>query len=313
MKPKERERGVWLRTELVRFHDNTMPLPGIIPDGRLDVLVDQLVDSLRRIEFIHHIRDHDHDVRRMDPASDFFDPLKAAVLHGRQRHADEAFWLVFLATHFGKHAIDGWRLCRDIYGKLGDESYWTWDQIIDDPAAFGIWLRKNIDHIRNDGVSRRFSNHRKYESLIAPKGAGTPEVIESFVDWVMEFGSNQNLIVEAHKAVGQHPGETFDRLYREMNRVRRFGRLAKFDYLTMLGKLGLAPIEPQLAYLGEATGPLRGARLLFDNDPDSATGASELEDRIRSLNVRIDVGMQAWEDSLCNWQKSPTLYRYFRG
>jgi hypothetical protein len=31
-----------------------------------------------------------------------FDPLKAAVLHYRRGRVDEAYWLVFLAVHFGK-------------------------------------------------------------------------------------------------------------------------------------------------------------------------------------------------------------------
>ncbi|MFK0691573.1 hypothetical protein ACFX5Q_25720 [Mesorhizobium sp. IMUNJ 23033] len=297
----------------MNFHQSVMPLPGIIPANRLDVLVDQLIDSLRRIEYIYHIRDHDHDERRKDPNSDLFDPLKAAALHGRQGDHDEAFWLVFLATHFGKHAIDGWQLCRDVYGRLGQAPFWTWDQLIADAPAFGQWLRENVARLRTDGVSRRFSNHRKYESIVAPRGAGTPEVVQSFAEWVLEAGDNRRLIVAAHQAVGQHPGETFDYLYTAMNRVRRFGRLAKFDYLTMLGKLHLAPIEPPSAYLSEATGPLRGARLLFDNDANSATTAAVLEDRAQLLNQHLNVGMQALEDSMCNWQKSPTIYRYFKG
>ena len=48
-----------------------------------------------------------------------------------------------------------------------------------------------------------------------------------------------------------------------MDALRRFGRTARFDYLTMLAKLGLANIAPGSPYLIGATGPLKGARLLF--------------------------------------------------
>ena len=60
------------------------------------------------------------------------------------------------------------------------------------------------------------------------------------------------MIQEAHKLVGQNPYETFDDLYRSMVAVDRFGRLGKFDYLTMLGKLGFAPIELVLRTCGMA-------------------------------------------------------------
>ena len=40
------------------------------------------------------------------------------------------------------------------------------------------------------------------------------------------------------------PRKAFDILYHSMGAVASFGRTARFDYLTMIGKLGLAPIEP---------------------------------------------------------------------
>jgi Alpha-glutamyl/putrescinyl thymine pyrophosphorylase clade 3 len=78
------------------------PLPGIKPAGHLNCLIEQLVESRRRIEFTYHLRDARHDPGRINPASPLFDPLKAAVLHYRRGRVDEAYWLVFLAVHFGK-------------------------------------------------------------------------------------------------------------------------------------------------------------------------------------------------------------------
>jgi hypothetical protein len=314
MKPRDRQRGLRLATELQRIDAHVLQLPGIHPPGHLDCLVEQLVESLRRIEFVHWVRDNPHDLRRMDPHSDLFDPLRAAALRFRRGEFDEAYWLTFIATHFGKHARDGWRLARDIYGKLGGPGLWDWKTISGNPAAFRVWLKANESRLSGgDGVSRRFSNHRKYESLKASSRAGTAAVFDSYVQWVRPPRTHQDLIREVHKLVGQNPQEVFNHLYHQMNAVRRFGRLAKFDYLTMLGKLGIAPIDPGSAYLGEATGPLRGARLLFTGNVSSAISGKSLDQRLLNLDSHLNLGMQTLEDAICNWQKSPAKFISFKG
>jgi hypothetical protein len=98
-----------------------------------------------------------------------------------------------------------------------------------------------------------------------------------------------------------------------MSSVRRFGRIAKFDYLTMLGKLGLAPIEPGSAYLGEATGPKRGAQLLFQGSLNAKVPTRDLDTWLNELEEALGVGMQVLEDAICNWQKSPRRFVHFRG
>jgi hypothetical protein len=105
----------------------------------------------------------------------------------------------------------------------------------------------------------------------------------------------------------------FHHLYEGMRQVMRFGRTGRFDYLTMLAKVGLADIEADSTYLVEATGPLRGARLFFDGQIDSPSSATTLETRIAALDDYLGVGKQALEDSMCNWQKSPNVYVGFRG
>jgi hypothetical protein len=91
------------------------------------------------------------------------------------------------------------------------------------------------------------------------------------------------------------------------------GRLGRFDFLTMLGKLQLAPIAPGSVYLDKATGPLAGARFLFFGDREYAITGRALEPRVDALDEILGVGKQVIEDSLCNWQKSPDVYKYFRG
>jgi Alpha-glutamyl/putrescinyl thymine pyrophosphorylase clade 3 len=67
------------------------------------------------------------------------------------------------------------------------------------------------------------------------------------------------------------------------------------------------------APLRGATGPLKGARLLVNGDVKSATRAEQLEDVLRLLDEKLNVGMQVMEDSICNWQKSPTKFKHFKG
>lgn len=121
------------------------------------------------------------------------------------------------------------------------------------------------------------------------------------------------MVRQLHRTVGQDPEAVFEALYGSMDAVRRFGRLGKFDFLTMLGKLGIAPVEPGSAFLKGATGPLGGARLLMGGRIDAPMSASSLDVKLSELGRRLGLGMQVLEDSLCNWQKSPDAHRQFRG
>lgn len=105
---------------------------------------------------------------------------------------------------------------------------------------------------------------------------------------------------------------TFEYLYRSMEAIASFGRTARFDYLTMLGKLGLAAIEPGSTFMEGATGPYAGAVLLFGRTSPPMS-RSALDNCVIRLGARLGVGMQVMEDALCNWQKSPSAFKPFRG
>jgi len=315
MSPRDKERARQLTTTILQYQKaNPDCFPGLADPKHLDTLVAQFIDSLRRVEFAHYIRDAKHAPMRLDPASDMFDPLRAAVLRNRRGETDEAWWLVFLSTHFGKHNMDGWRLTRDVYGRLGQGGIWDWSSISRDPSSFCGWLANNEATLRgSDGVTRRFSNHRKYESLKASSKNGTAHIILSYVAWVAPPRTHVDIVRELHRTVGQDPQAVFAALYESMNAVYRFGRLGKFDFLAMLGKLGIAPIAPGSTFLKNATGPLAGARLLFGDAHNVNLSPRELEERLIYFGQKTGLGPQVLEDALCNWQKSPTAYVRFRG
>ena len=129
MRPRERGRARELDARLRSFSKKKHPLPGIEASSNREAFVEQIIESIRRIKYISVIRERDLSKLREDPSTDFFDPLKAAVLRQREGRIEEAFWLVFLSVHFGKNRHTGWRLARDVYGDLGSSTPWDWARI----------------------------------------------------------------------------------------------------------------------------------------------------------------------------------------
>lgn len=311
MRAKDNPIRMRLNNALNRLILNGANMPGINPRENRIALVEQMIESVRRVEFVRTIRRKAISPNRADPNSEYFDPIRAAVLHQQNGDIEEAAWLVFLATHFGKALRTGWLLTGSVYGALGSGVIWNWQRASFNPVAVSQWLQQNSGVLTSDG--RRFGNHRKYESLNPASRGWTGEVIESYVNWVLQHGSHQALFDQALQSNNNDPKTAFRALYQSMNEVMRFGRTAKFDYLTMIGKVNIANISADSAYLNEATGPLKGARLLFGGTSNAAISTANLEIRLREIDQELDVGMQVLEDSLCNWQKSPGEFKKFRG
>lgn len=300
-----------VRDALAQYEAQQFPLPGISSTQDRDVFIKQVIDSIRRVNYVSVVATRPMHADRANPHSALFDPIRAALIHEASNNIDDAFWLVFLFVHFGKHRHAGWRFVREVYGKLGQTPYWTWARTSANPQLFRNWLRQNKQHLLR-GAQRGFGNHRKYTSMDADKPSGTGSAIQSYVGWVMRYGGHQQLIQHALGQGQADPKRAFDWLYRSMNEVASFGRTAKFDYLTMLEKMGLAQIEPGLAYLAGATGPTTGARAMLQGNTGRLS-TQTMENRLVTLAQYLGVGMQVIEDSLCNWQKSPSQYELFSG
>jgi hypothetical protein len=307
VRPRDRERAESLDVALRRHSNLVRGLPGISDPNQRAVLVEQIIDSIRRVEYAKRLPEMKLSSDRANPESIAFDPLKAAVFQYRQGQIDEAFWLVFLFVHFGKDRMGGWSYAKSVYGQLDQGQRWDWASVSANPAAFRAWLAESADALKQAGGG--FGNHRKYMSLNAYSTTGSGAAVETYVDWILSANGHATLIDAATEAAEGDSKAAFDILYRSMQQVAGFGRTGRFDYLTMLGKLGFAPVEPGRAYLGGATGPLSGARLLFGDRSMPAT----LDEWLVELDMSLEVGMQVLEDALCNWQKSPDKYTPFRG
>ncbi|MFM0096371.1 hypothetical protein PQQ87_12210 [Paraburkholderia nemoris] len=299
-----------LAQQLRNYRVNGNPLPGITNPAALDTLVRQMVESVHRVEYVKRIRGNKDRIseRRTDPKDDMFDPIRAAVWHADRGNIDEAFWIVFLFVVCGKSAKTGYALIRMVYGAFKDKFTWTWEQYHKDPKGFSLWLHDRLPTIQKQG-GFQFGNHRQYESI-----KNLDQILQSYSEWIGPGHSHKAFMDAAVQVAGPDPKRLFAHLYASMNAVTRFGRLGKFDYLTMVGKVGLADIEPDSAYIADnATGPARGGALLFGVAGKGAANVRHLDTLFIELDGTLQVGMQVIEDSLCNWQKSPTVFEAFRG
>ncbi len=299
-----------LRARLRRYEESR-PLPGLYVSGRRSALLGQMVDSVRRTEYPALLTYRGVSPLCADPTSELFHPLKAAVHLKAEGEVDEAFWMLFLYVHFGRHRRAGWRYARGVVGGLSSGVHWRWANVSADPQQFRHWLHGHQQELRSGPRGGGFGNHRKYESLDAYKNSGTGAVVESYVNWIDPPRTHEQFMAEVTGAAQDSPCQSFRLLYKSMKmHVVRFGRLACIDYLATAGKLQLAPLEPDSAYLSDASsGPLRGARLLFG----SGGSAYDLDQWVLEMDRELNVGPRVLEDALCNWQKSPNSFKRFSG
>lgn len=290
---------------LQRHAAQVRPLPGVADPQALEALSLQFIASLRREAYYRAVQRPPIPARRADPQSPSFDPERAVAFHVQAGNVDEAAWLLFLMTHFARPADSGWKRLTDVYGRLGAGT-WDWASVSGHPGAFTTWLAANWTTIGG-----KFGNHRKYESLRPTANRNMGRVVAEYVGWI-GLNGHARFFADIVRRAGNDPHVIFDVMYREMP-VVSFGRLAKFDYLMLLARYGIAPISPGSAYLDGATGPRSGVSLLFTGTHQSGRSAQALQGMLDELDQDLNVGMAVMEDALCNWQKNPRRFVHYKG
>lgn len=276
------------------FSQNITSIPAAAFPIEIDVLSRQLVDSINRVYYFQLIQSRQIDIKRTDPNCSLFDPLRA-ILYYKNNNLDEAFWLAFLTTHFGENYHSNWSLTKNFYNNLGQSPRLTWANVSNNPTLVDDW----VSRYNSSGMKLKFGNHRKYESFSQLR-----DVIDTYIDIVNNSGGHQQLFQPNQN---EQPKEQFKRLSKEL-KFYRFARLGMFDYLSLIYKTQLAPIQANSCHIAGSTGPKAGAKRLFGQ-----LSNHDLDQLSIQLADHLGVGYQEFEDAICNWQKSPNKYVSYTG
>jgi hypothetical protein len=304
VRPRDRDEATRLEDALSDYERESGALPGLATADTRIALIEQMVESQRRIEFIRRLHERDISRARVNPRSELFDPLKGAVVRQKAGDLEDAAWLVFLFVHYGKNRRQPWAYAQMTYAGQSEEAPWDWPHVAADIDGFGRWIHEAAPRIRATGGG--FGNHRKYEHL-----EETGRVVSSYYAWT-NGGSQIERLRRGVDGVGGDAKAAFADLYGSLRAVNRFGRMARLDYLSTIGRLGLVDLSPDRAYVEEATGPAKGAALLWRGDAGLTERPRELDSKVSELGLALALGPDVLEDAICNWQKSPGHFRPFR-
>jgi len=286
-----------------------LDLLGIEDSASREALSMQIIDSVRRVEYVNLIRGKSLTVKSVaNPSEGHFNPIKYASALANSGNLDEASWLVFLISHFNKNSKDGWDTVRNVYNMAG-AGIFSWKMVSSNYGHAANWLENNYQNLNIN-----FGNHRKYESKRIGSKNSIIDIFKSYVDMIVEFGSHKNFYSSIYNESEYDRAINFALLYEKMHSVKRFGRTAKFDHICLLGKLGIFDAEPSHCYLKGATGPARGVNLLVNGDPNISVEQVHADNVLNELAEQLPIKsfkMQILEDSICNWQKNPRIYEKF--
>ena len=187
------------------------------------------------------------------------------------------------------------RYLRLLYGNFSgadepSKPLLSWATMTANPQVIVEWVRECQSH----QISFKFGKHRKYESI-----KQLPQVVDSYGHWLADIGGVANLTnggIQQDLSAEQR----FAHWYKTLS-IYRFGRLAKFEFLSLLGYLKVLVIKADHCYLTKATGPKRGAKLLFGH----YTTDPQLERLAVQTAEAIGIDYAVFEAALCHWQASP--------
>ncbi|MGH2690058.1 MAG: hypothetical protein ACRDKW_14815 [Actinomycetota bacterium] len=229
------------------------------------------------------------------PFADSWDPRRAIVQWHRAGDVEEATWLTFLTSYFAAADVgDPWRSVRTVYSGFGEHRI-GWRAVYQDAAAALAPCTNRAKEY--EGLS--FGNHRKNEPLKADHRYGIEAVVRSYLTLVKRLGNGSQ--AQMFTRYNGDPGLKFHKLLVDVTGVLRFGRLGAFDFLTLLGTLGVQPLAPAHLYLEGSTWPLEGAKRLL-GAPDRAK-APELDSRCSAVARELGVSIAVMEEALCTWHK----------
>lgn len=264
----------------------------------LETLSKQTNDSIRRISIYRNYKDRaDNAVKDKIPFSHTSNPFVLAQRNDLS--TSTKVWIIFLATYFGKSDTSGWKLFNRAAFD-GNYELISFEKVVKDVNKYFNYLQ-SFDFFEGT----KYSNHRKYtkKSLLGEKGV---------------FNS-MDYITNNIKDFTQKDRLSFNDAYLRSQKIPSFGRLSAFDFTSSLVKCSLNVEEPKSMYAENSTGPMQALKLILDLTKSINTSRDARiklsYDLVRFFEENSDIFMtgQVLEDAICNWQKKPDEYRYFRG
>ena len=255
--------------------------------GILEICID-------RYEQERSIVDHAGDPdEREPPFSDAWDPRRAIVQWDRAGEKEEATWLAFLTTYFGyRDDGDRWQAVRTVYAGFG-EGRLSWETVRTNRRALDVCVRHAEEY-----KTLAFGTFRNLEPHVPDHPNGFLAVVASYLKEVERRGHGSQVAMLSRWSTDRHL--KFHHMVRELREIRRFGRLATFDFLTLLGNLGVFPLEPSTLHLDGSSSALAGARRLCGKPTGNA---ALLDKECTALAADLGVPLQVVEDALSMWQK----------
>jgi hypothetical protein len=221
-----------------------------------------------------------------------YNPLGEARERFSDGDRDDALWLHFVATLIGWDRPDS---VNHFLRVLGGGNRATWDQLMNNQADTLERVEANAKTLMREAP---FGNHRKYETHVGERGS--VRVLRSFLEWSEGSPARRiDRIIDGARDA-EH---AFERLFNSFD-VYRFGRTARYDFARLLANLD-ARLKPGHCYLQGASGPRRGAALLFlGRGWARDSELPMLDEQCRELARACGLDLQVIEDAICQWQKS---------
>jgi hypothetical protein len=238
----------------------------------------------------------------LDPSYKNFDPLVAAKWYFHQQKIDEACWILFLYSYIGKHAKQHWNFLRSVYGALDSGKVWTWETVSVNREDFQNWLLTNQPELKETGGLG--DGHKQY-GLDYTRAIHIGNEILSYIDWITLEQGHSQLFSQAIQANEGDRTASFHYLYQSMNRHVPVNKSIQFNYLALIGKVGIAKIEPGHLYLNDILLAKQGAKRLLGGKKVDKISMPELNERMVSLAHFLDLpfSVQVLQKVLEKWAK----------
>jgi hypothetical protein len=263
----------------------------------LNTLARQTNDSIRRIEIYRTYKER--AIHAVSKKLDFYHTSIPFVLAQRSDLSqNNRLWILYLATYFGKSNQSGWEL----FNRATFDSNKSLMLFQDIQKDLDEYFRHLSSFDFFDGCS--YSNHRKFTAKRLTGEKGVFESMEYFVENINQYSFEHRM--------------DFHSIYKAAQKIPNFGRLAAFDFSSSLVKCGFNVAEPESMYGENSTGPLNAIGLLLrltNSDSSSKAKFQLCVDLMKWFQENSNIFMvgQVLEDAICNWQKNPSTYTWYKG